>query len=176
MPMYYLSFAAPDRSLGATVVAADDEYEAIRKTHRLKINPGGEVMMVELPEELETEPEIVACLNRLVSREECEKLGAKRIADMTPEELERHGFAELADQPDDEPDTSDIPETGEKLFLKAALKHVMLEVAELDLPDGAHWMLIHERLGLPYGTVFEMIAEDPAFFGASKAVHQRKAP
>lgn len=172
MPMYYLSFATPDRSLGATVVAADDEYEAIQKSHRLKINPGGEVLIIELPEELETEPEIIACLNKLMTREECEQLGAKRLADMTPEELELHGFAES----EDEPGMVEIPEADEKSFNKTALKHVMLEVAELDLPDGAHWMLIHERLGLPYGTVFEMIAEDPAFFGASKAVHQRKAP
>jgi hypothetical protein len=44
----------------------------------------------------------------------------------------------------------------------------MKQVDDLDLPDGAHWMRVHEILGLPYGDVFEYIAEDPAYFGATK--------
>lgn len=48
---------------------------------------------------------------------------------------------------------------------KETVKRVMDEVDALDLPDGAHWMLVHERLGLEYGDVFEIIAEDYAFFG-----------
>lgn len=50
--------------------------------------------------------------------------------------------------------------------VKEEVKRVMDEVNELDLPDGAHWALVHERLGLEYGDVFDIIAEDPAFFGA----------
>jgi hypothetical protein len=49
---------------------------------------------------------------------------------------------------------------------KEEAKHVMDEVDELDLPDGAHWALVHERLGLEYGDVFDIIASDPKFFGA----------
>lgn len=45
---------------------------------------------------------------------------------------------------------------------------VMKEVDELELPDGAHWQMIHEKLKLPYGDVFNMIAEDPAFFGVTE--------
>lgn len=41
----------------------------------------------------------------------------------------------------------------------------MAEVDDLDLPDGAHWALIHDRLGLEYGDVFDYIGEDPDFFG-----------
>ena len=52
---------------------------------------------------------------------------------------------------------------------KAQVKAVIDEVRELDLPDGAHWMMIHERLGLPYGDVFYFIAEDPEFFGYRQA-------
>ena len=48
---------------------------------------------------------------------------------------------------------------------KAEVLKVMKQVDELDLPDGAHWMLIHERLGLEYGDVFEYFDEDPEFFG-----------
>jgi len=48
---------------------------------------------------------------------------------------------------------------------KERVKEVMEEVDELDLPDGAHWMMIHERLGLEYGDVFDIISTDPKFFG-----------
>ncbi|UYT57730.1 hypothetical protein OHI65_14765 [Brucella sp. MAB-22] len=47
---------------------------------------------------------------------------------------------------------------------KQQVKDVMEEVEELDLPDGAHWALIHDRLGLDYGDVFDFIANDPEFF------------
>jgi hypothetical protein len=49
---------------------------------------------------------------------------------------------------------------------KEEVRKVMHAVDELDLPEGAHWMLIHERLGLEYGDVFEIIASDLVFFGA----------
>lgn len=45
------------------------------------------------------------------------------------------------------------------------VRQVLEEVEALDLPDGAHWALVHERLGLEYGEVFDMISEDPIFFG-----------
>lgn len=50
---------------------------------------------------------------------------------------------------------------------KEEVKAVLDEVDELDLSDGAHWALVHERLGMDYGDVFSMIAEDPEFFGAT---------
>lgn len=48
---------------------------------------------------------------------------------------------------------------------KEQVKAAIEEVDALDLPDGAHWALIHEKLGLEYGDVFDIIAEDPEFFG-----------
>lgn len=48
---------------------------------------------------------------------------------------------------------------------KEQVKAVMEEVEALDLPAGAHWAMIHERLGLEYGDVFDFIAADPEFFG-----------
>lgn len=42
----------------------------------------------------------------------------------------------------------------------------MAEVDALDLPDGARWALVHERLDLEYGVVFDYILDDPEFFGA----------
>lgn len=49
---------------------------------------------------------------------------------------------------------------------KEEVKQVMDEVEGLDLPDGAHWALVHERLSMQYGEVFDIIAADLAFFGA----------
>lgn len=51
---------------------------------------------------------------------------------------------------------------------KERVRQVIGEVEELDLPNGAHWALIHDRLGLEYGEVFEIIAEDPEFFEAEE--------
>lgn len=51
---------------------------------------------------------------------------------------------------------------------KEEVKAVIDAVEELDLPDGAHWQLVHERLKLPYGDVFTIIASDPKFFGVKE--------
>jgi hypothetical protein len=51
---------------------------------------------------------------------------------------------------------------------KQRVKHVMAEVDDLDLPDGAHWALCHERLGLEYGDLFDILAADPEFFGITQ--------
>lgn len=51
---------------------------------------------------------------------------------------------------------------------KEEVRDVMEEVEELDLPEGAHWMLIHQKLGLEYGDVFDYIAADPEFYGFRK--------
>ena len=51
---------------------------------------------------------------------------------------------------------------------KEQVKAVMDEVDLHDLPDGAHWAMIHEKLGLEYGDVFDYITADPKFFNAVK--------
>jgi hypothetical protein len=43
---WWLSFAKPEESLGVCVVEADTFMGAVIKTHRMGINPGGEVMGV----------------------------------------------------------------------------------------------------------------------------------
>ena len=50
---YWLSFADADlpkgsQFLGACVVVARDAIKAVQKAHKLKINPGGEVAIVEM--------------------------------------------------------------------------------------------------------------------------------
>ena len=44
------------------------------------------------------------------------------------------------------------------------IKEVLDEVDALDLPDGAYWQLVHEKLGLDYGDVFPLMLNDPEFF------------
>ncbi|OOG62006.1 hypothetical protein B0E45_31870 [Sinorhizobium sp. A49] len=46
---------------------------------------------------------------------------------------------------------------------KEEVRDVMAEVDALR--DGAHWMLVDERLDLEYGDVFDYIVDDPEFFG-----------
>ena len=52
---------------------------------------------------------------------------------------------------------------------KQRVRDVMKEVDAIGLPDGAHWAVIHDRLGLAYGDVFDYVASDPGFFGYSDA-------
>lgn len=52
---------------------------------------------------------------------------------------------------------------------KEQVKAVMDEVNLHGLPDGAHWAMIHERLGLECGDVFDYIAADPKFFNVFNA-------
>ena len=52
---------------------------------------------------------------------------------------------------------------------KEEVKSVIDDVEALDLPDAAHWAMVHERLGLDYGDVFEIMAADPKFFGVTPA-------
>ena len=51
---------------------------------------------------------------------------------------------------------------------KEKVKAVMEQVDAEDYSDAKHWQEVHRRLRLPYGDVFDYIAEDPAFFGAKK--------
>lgn len=45
------------------------------------------------------------------------------------------------------------------------VKRVMSDVDTMNPSDGAYWATAHERLGLEYGEVFDIIAENPEFFG-----------
>lgn len=51
------------------------------------------------------------------------------------------------------------------MVTKEQVRDTIEYVEELDLADGASWMLVHEMLGLEYGEVFDIIAKHPAFFG-----------
>lgn len=48
------------------------------------------------------------------------------------------------------------------------VKRVYDEVDALGLPDGAHWALVGERLGMEGYEVMEVIGDNPTFFGFKK--------
>jgi len=49
--------------------------------------------------------------------------------------------------------------------LKRRLKALVDDESLEDMPDGAYWGIVNERLGLEYGEAQEIIAGDPAYFG-----------
>jgi hypothetical protein len=85
MTLWYLSFASETEFLGATVIEADSGMEAWTKATLRGLNPGGEVMMLQVPPAAEKEADILIGLNRLVSAAELRALGARRLADCRQE-------------------------------------------------------------------------------------------
>lgn len=47
---------------------------------------------------------------------------------------------------------------------KQEVKDVIDDLETLNLPVGAFWSMVHERLGLEYGEVFPIMTSDPEFF------------
>jgi hypothetical protein len=84
MALYYLSFCGEEGWRGGTVVEAEDFIMAVVKTHRLGINPGGEVHGAALQEDAMNDPEalrnVAAMLNRLMTQEQMtEALGTDEM-------------------------------------------------------------------------------------------------
>lgn len=55
-------------------------------------------------------------------------------------------------------------------YSKEQVKQVMNAVED-EMPDASdmmYWSVVHERLGLAYGKVFECIRKHPKFFGVEK--------
>lgn len=82
MQTYWISFATDkDGHLGCCIVDAENESEAIKKTFELKINAGGEALIVEL--DLTNEEAI----------KEVNQWGKNRL--ITPQELADDGYVKL---------------------------------------------------------------------------------
>lgn len=73
---FYLSFLGSDGFLGGIYVRGHDQFDAVRASHRLDENPGGEVLIVG--------PITQAHLATRVPRADRERL-------LTQRELEAHG-------------------------------------------------------------------------------------
>lgn len=79
MMMFYLSFSDDARFLGGTVVAATSPKDAIEQTYRLGINPGGKALICEVPEDQESNPDVISIFNRLATKAELLAMGAMVI-------------------------------------------------------------------------------------------------
>lgn len=75
MKYLYMSFRDPeeDINLGVCIVEASNVMEGVKRSHSLKMNPGGEVMMFEMDETEYREEGLE--INRLYSRSEMLDLG-----------------------------------------------------------------------------------------------------
>ena len=81
---WYLSFVGEKGFLGACVVEGESEEEALLLSHRLKINPGGEVLLIPVPEKARD----LFPLNKLMSKAELASYGPiHRLGDLKPGEL-----------------------------------------------------------------------------------------
>ncbi len=66
---WYLSFADDTAFRGGVVVRGTDVESATKEAHRLKINPGGQVLGVPIPE---GKVPVAAYRDRLLTREDCD--------------------------------------------------------------------------------------------------------
>jgi hypothetical protein len=64
--LFYMSFA-DNGFLGAVVVEAHGPVTAMRKSHRLGINPGGQVLTIQVPDHVTVPKE---AMNRLLTKEQ----------------------------------------------------------------------------------------------------------
>ncbi len=71
---WYMSFAEPGKFLGGCYLEARGPASALRLSHELGINPGGQVMHVGFPLELMRQNVPVNMRNRLLTRAEVEAL------------------------------------------------------------------------------------------------------
>lgn len=78
--LWWCSFAGTDRHLGVAVVAAPGVVHAVRRTHELGINPGGEVGVVPIPARGIPEAYRDRLLTRAEARE-LDRLAASRLAE-----------------------------------------------------------------------------------------------
>jgi hypothetical protein len=71
MALWWMSFADPGRSkgqqfLGLVILEAPTPREAMQKAWDMEINPGGQIMFIELPNEMKAEYE--RYMNRLLQK------------------------------------------------------------------------------------------------------------
>lgn len=67
---WYLSFAA-EKFLGACIIEAEDFVDAVRRSHRMNINPGGSVRGNPIPEDAVYDP---SYRNRLLTKEDLQAM------------------------------------------------------------------------------------------------------
>jgi hypothetical protein len=76
---FWMSFCDPEkpegsRFLGALVIKADSDFEALARSWFLELNPGGEMLFYEIPELYHERIPTDWIETRLITRKECETL------------------------------------------------------------------------------------------------------
>jgi hypothetical protein len=76
---WWMSFCNADkpkgeRFLGGLIIKADSDLEAIKRSHFLELNPGGEVLFYKIPEQYHERIPMDWIETRLISKKECEDL------------------------------------------------------------------------------------------------------
>lgn len=79
--LWYISFAVPNKFLGACYVEGEDEGAAIARTKELGINPGGQAMLIPVPPHMSSVSSLP--LNRLISFNELKEGGIERYRAMS---------------------------------------------------------------------------------------------
>lgn len=84
-----MSFAEPGKFLGAIVTEADSLVEAIKKTHRLGVNPGGDIMSAPVADQYLVNLDLFP-KDRLLTREDLASIDeqAKARNTIPPEETQ----------------------------------------------------------------------------------------
>jgi hypothetical protein len=77
MNYYWMSFCDPARPegskfLGALIVRADDESEAVRRSWMLDLNPGGEIELFAIPDQFHERIPADWVESRLITKQECD--------------------------------------------------------------------------------------------------------
>ncbi len=83
MRSWWMSFADTKKFNGAVICDGDTEKEALNRVNQLGINPGGEVMFVELADDAE---DLQLGKDRLITETELRSLNYKKLKDFTPEQ------------------------------------------------------------------------------------------
>lgn len=81
MTLFYISFATDAGFRGATVVRAENEQDALVEASFRGLNPGGEALILGIPESEANNPDMVSMLNRLVGADEMRAQGASKLRD-----------------------------------------------------------------------------------------------
>lgn len=84
MSEWWISFAGEGHSLGVVIVQAKSAAAALVQTVRLGCNPGGEAMIFELPPGEEVE----LPRNVLISPQDLQRAGHRKVRDLTLEQKE----------------------------------------------------------------------------------------
>ena len=91
MKLMWLSFVNDGKFAGVIITEAMGIADAVCKCHALGINPGGEVMSFEIPEDAQKERSYPRDV--LLTEEFLKADGHKKIKDMDPEVIRAAGLA-----------------------------------------------------------------------------------